>query len=382
MNEKKIPLFKVYMAEEVDKPLLDVLHSGWIGEGPKVEEFEGVLKKYFGNPLLSTVNNGTSALHLAYHMALYPNSPKTHAVDSDSEIISTAITCTATNTPIITNGAKIVWADVDPITGNIDPEDIERKITSKTKAISMVHWGGNPCKIKQINQIAEKYNLMTVEDAAHGIGMEYMGKPVGNESDFTCISLQAIKSITSVDGGILMMKEKKYYDRTMLLRWYGIDRTRREGVDLRCEIDVSEAGYKFHMNDVSAIIGMTNFMHINEIVSRHRENAKFYNDAFKDENRIVVAPENPEGKSGYWLYTFHVNNRDKVMQKLNEAGIMASKVHARNDTHSMFREFKADLPNTERFNASHLCIPVGWWVSDEDRDFIADTLLRIVREVC
>lgn len=377
--KKNIPLFKVYMAKEVDKPLLDVIHSGWIGEGPKVEEFEHNLKNYFGNPYLSTVNNGTSALHLAYHMSLYPDCPKTSHLDMDSEIITTAITCTATNTPIINNGAKIVWADVDPLTGNIDPKDIERKITKKTKAIAMVHWGGNPCLIDEINAIAKAYNIKTVEDAAHGIGMMYKGKPVGNASDYTCISLQAIKSITSVDGGILMMRDKKAFERAMLLRWYGIDRTRREGVDLRCEIDVEEAGYKFHMNDVCALIGNANFAHLEEIVSRHRANAAYYDEVFSDCEEITIAPENPDGKSSYWLYTLHVKNRDEVMRKLNEAGIMSSKVHARNDTHSMFNEYRTELPNAEKFNQSHLCIPVGWWVSDEDREYIADTVIKVVK---
>jgi dTDP-4-amino-4,6-dideoxygalactose transaminase len=381
MSEKKIPLFKVYMADEVDEPLLKVLHSGWIGEGPKVEEFEKTLKDYFGNPYLSTVNNGTAALHLAYHMSLYPDKPKTNHVDTDAEIISTAITCTATNTPIICNGAKIVWADVDPLTGNIDPKDIERKITKNTKAIAMVHWGGNPCLIDEINDIAKRHGIKTVEDAAHGIGMRYKGKPVGNASDYTCISLQAIKCVTSVDGGIIMTRDKKSYERAMLLRWYGIDRTRREGVDLRCEIDVEEAGYKFHMNDVAAIIGQTNFAHLPEIVKKHRDNAAFYDDAFRNNSKITIAPENPDGQCSYWLYTIHVNNRDEVMKKLNDAGIMASKVHARNDTHTMFKEFRTELPNTEKFNATHLCIPVGWWVTEEDREYIAETVLRIVNDL-
>ena len=144
---KKIPLFKVYMAREVDKPLLDVIHSGWIGEGSKVVEFENQLKEFFGNKFLSTVNNGTAALHLAYHMSLYSDKPKSYNINNDYEIISTPITCTATNTPIIANGAKIVWADVDPYTGNIDPKDIENKITEKTKAIVMVHWGGIHAKL-------------------------------------------------------------------------------------------------------------------------------------------------------------------------------------------------------------------------------------------
>lgn len=375
-----IPLFKVFMAEEVDEELLRVLHSGYIGEGPKVLEFEKELKEYMGNPFLATVNNGTAALHLAYHMSLYPDAPKGYYNDNTKEIITTAITCTATNTPIIANGAKIVWADVDPITGNIDPKSIENKITKNTKAITMVHWGGNPCEIEQINRIAGDNNIKTVEDGAHAIGMEYQGKRIGNHSDFTAISLQAIKSITSIDGGILMMKKKIDYDRACLLRWYGIDRTVREGIDLRCELDVAEAGYKFHMNDISATVGLANFKHISEIIGRQRANAKFYNEAFENNKKIIVAPENSDGKSAYWLYTIHVNNRDTIMNKLNEQGIMSSKVHARNDMHSMFDEFKTELPNTERFNATHLCIPVGWWVTDEQREIIADRVNKTVEK--
>lgn len=382
MKREMIPLFKVFMAEEVDEPLLQVIHSGWIGEGPKVAEFEKMMKEFFGNPFLSTVNNGTAALHLAYHMCIHANDKKTYFNNNTDEIITTAITCTATNTPIISNGAKIVWADVDPLTGNIDPKDIEQKITKNTKAIVMVHWGGNPCQIAEINRIAEKYHIKTVEDAAHGIGLEYAGKKVGNFSDFTAISLQAIKSITSVDGGILMMKDKKDYDRACLLRWYGIDRNYKEGIDLRCEIDVEEAGYKFHMNDVTATVGMTNFRYIEEIVGKCRSNASFYNEALKGQERIMIAPENRDGRSSYWLYTIHVPNRDYVMKRLNEEGIAASKVHARNDIHSMFREFKTELPNTEKFNATHLCIPVGWWVTKEQRNYIADTLIKIVNREC
>ena len=374
---KQIPLFKVYMAEEVDRPLLDVIHSGYIGEGPVVEEFEKSVRSYFGTPFIVTLNNGTSGLTLAYHMALHQDAPKSYYNSNEDEIISTPMTCTATNTPIIANGAKIVWADVDPITGNISPKDIERKITKKTKAITMVHWGGNPCEICQINEIAKAYGIKTIEDGAHAMGMEYRGKRFGNYSDYGMISLQAIKHVTSVDGGLLFMKSKEDFERAKLLRWYGIDRTIREGIDLRCELDVSEAGYKFHMNDVCAVIGNTNFKHVDEIVDRHRNNAKFYYEAFKGNNKITCVQENPDGKSSFWLFTIHVNNRDEVMRKLGEAGIMASKVHARNDTHSMFREFyNANLPGVEQFNATHLCIPVGWWVTDEQREYIAEKVIE------
>lgn len=381
MTEKKqIPLFKVFMAEEVDKPLLRVLHSGYIGEGEEVASFEKALKDYFHTPYLTTLNNGTAGLHLAYHMALHQDGPKTWYNSNEDEIISTPITCTATNEPIIANGAKIVWADVDPITGSIDPDDIERKITSKTRAITMVHWGGNPCDIDRINAIAKKHNLKVIEDGAHAMGMEYKGKMIGNHSDYTMISLQAIKHITSVDGGILMMKSEKDYERAKLLRWYGIDRTIREGIDLRCELDVPESGYKFHMNDVCAIIGHTNFNHVKEIVEAQRANAKYYYERFKDCKNIICTPENPDGKSACWLFTIHLNNRDEVMQKMKEEGIMTSKVHARNDTHSMFKDsYNPNLPGVESFNRTHLCIPVGWWVTEEDRKRIADLIIKFAK---
>ncbi|MCQ2380994.1 MAG: DegT/DnrJ/EryC1/StrS family aminotransferase [Acidaminococcaceae bacterium] len=378
--DKKIVLFKVFVADEVDKPLLEVIHSGWLGEGPKVEAFEKELKAYFKNPYLTTINNGTAGLHLAYHMALHQDGPKTYFNDNTAEIITTPITCTATNEPIIANGAKIVWADVDPITGSIDPKSVENKISDKTKAVTMVHWGGNPCDIDAINDIAHKHGIKTVEDGAHAMGMEYKGKLFGNHSDYSMISLQAIKHVTSADGGILMMKSAKDFERAKLLRWYGIDRTIREGIDLRCELDVPESGYKFHMNDVCAIIGLTNFKHVDEILQKHRDNAAFYYKAFAGYNKIKCVPENKDGRSSFWLFTLHVDNRDELMKKLGEVGIMASKVHARNDTHSMFKDFyNPNLPGVEAFNRTHICIPVGWWVTKEDREYIAEQVIKFAR---
>ena len=380
--KRNIPLFKVFMADSAGDALKEVLYSGYIGEGPKVKEFEKLLANHVGNPYVLTVNSGTSALHLGYHMALYREEYKSYKTNGDFEVISTPITCTATNTPIINNGAKIVWADVDPISGNIDPQDIENKITKNTRAISIVHWGGNPSEIAKINQIAKKYNLATIEDGAHSMGASYKGRALGNDSDFLMYSFQAIKHITSVDGGCLIVKKKEDYERVKLLRWYGIDREpqTKDKIDLRCELDVVEAGYKFHMNDISATVGIENFKHLDWIISKHRENAKFYNEAFRTSDKITISVENPDGQSAYWLYTIHLNNRDEVMKKMGEIGVLTSKVHARNDTHSMFKDFKNNnLPNAEKFNNTHLCIPVGWWVSKDDREFIAENIIKFAK---
>lgn len=368
-----IPLFKVFMTPELKDELIETLYSGYIGEGPKVLEFEKNLKKYFENTNILTLNTGTSALHLAYHLCLndIKNSSK---FNFESEVISTPVTCTATNTPIINNFAKIVWADVNPETGNICPKDIERKITKKTKAISMVHWGGNPCEIEEINLIAKKYGIKTIEDGAHSMSMIYKNKKFGSFSDFSILSLQAIKHITSVDGGLIFTKSIEDYERIKLLRWYGINREAKEGIDLRCELDVAEAGFKFHMNDICALIGNANFKFVDKIVNKHRQNAKFYDNVF--EGKVDYVKQNKDGQSSYWLYTINVKNRDELMLKLKDLGIMSSKVHARNDTHSMFKDFRVDLPGVDKFNQTHLCIPVGWWLTESDLNFISDNVIK------
>jgi len=359
------------MAESVKEAVARVLYSGYIGEGDEVSAFEVDLARYFETDHVLTVNSGTSALHIAYHMAIDGA--------SDAEIITTPITCAATNTPIVLNGARIVWADVDPITGSIDPAQIEMLVTPRTRAIVMVHWGGFPCDIDRISEIAARHGIKVVEDAAHALGSTYAGAPIGRHSDFVAFSFQAVKHVTSVDGGCLVCKDAKYYERGRLLRWYGIDRMTNMPTDLRCEIDIPEAGYKFHMNNVAAAIGRENFKHLDWIKTRHRDNARFYNAVFADVNTVTVVPENPRATSATWLYTIHVENRDELMRELHAAGIGASKVHGRNDTHSAFNRSKRPLPNAASFDRTHLCIPVGWWVKQAERERIAHAVIKYAR---
>jgi dTDP-4-amino-4,6-dideoxygalactose transaminase len=371
MQPPSIPLFKVFMADSVAATVTRVLYSGYIGEGDEVSAFEREFAAQIGVTRAMAVNSGTSALHLACHMS----------VDGmpDAEIITTPMTCMATNTPIIQSGARIVWADIDPLTGNIDPDEIEVLITERTRAIMLVHWGGNPCDTDRICEIGRAHGVPVIGDAAHALGSTYHGQFVGRATDFVVFSFQAIKQLTSVDGGCLICREPKDDARGRLLRWYGINREALEPSDLRCEIDVEEAGYKFNMNNVAAAIARENLKHLDWIVMRHRENAHFYDAAFGGSNNIAVAPENPNGTSSYWLYTIHVSNRDELMMRLREQGIGASKVHARNDTHSAFAPFQRPLPNCEVFNRTHLCIPVGWWVSESDRGRVAEAVIKFAK---
>lgn len=363
-----IPLFKVFMADSVIDELKKVLYCGFIGEGPKVVEFEKAVSEKLHCPYVLALNNGTAGLHLAYQMITN--------YDRDAEIIVSPMTCSATLTPILAVGAKIVWSDIDPISGNIDPLDAERKITSKTKAIVAVHWGGNPCDMFALNKLGHKYGIKIIEDGAHSFGAKIGNEYIGAFSDFTMFSLQAIKHITSVDGGLLVCRSGDDYRRAKLLRWYGIDRSEnRQVTDLRCELDVAEAGHKMHMNDVAACIGLENFKHFDEILGKHRSNAKYYNERFEGTQIGTVKPL-PGADPAYWLYSININNRDELMARLKENGVASSKVHAKNDTHTMFAASKCNLPCVDQFNKTHLCVPVHWGLSEEDRKTIADLVLK------
>jgi dTDP-4-amino-4,6-dideoxygalactose transaminase len=188
-------------------------------------------------------------------------------------------------------------------------------------------------------------------------------------SDFTCFSFQAIKGVTTVDGGALACKFRADYDRGKLLRWYGIDRNERQK-DLRCEADIKEYGYKFHMNDVCATIGIEQLKYTDIILDAHRNNAKTYDTAFRDLENVKLLKYDPRNLSSYWLYTLRVKERDKFVDFMADAGIMASKVHARNDLHTCFEDSRCELPGVDEFYAEQVSIPVGWWLKEAEVNYI------------
>jgi dTDP-4-amino-4,6-dideoxygalactose transaminase len=364
---KAIPLFKVFMPESVIEPLRKVLLSGYIGEGPKVEEFERKLAPWFANDNVLALNNGTAALQLALRLS---------GVGAGDEVISTPMTCAATNEPILAMGGKIVWADINPWTGNIDLGSVAKKIGPKTKAIMVVHWGGYPCDLDELNKIAYDHNIKLIEDACHAFGAMYKGKPIGSHSDFACFSFQAIKEMTTVDGGALVCKSKLDRERGRLLRWYGIDRNRKNNKDFRCEADIAEYGYKFHMNDVTATIGIEQLKYVASTIKKHRNNAARYDEAFQNLDNVKLLKYKKYCLSSYWLYTIRVKERDMFIESMKRAGIVVSQVHARNDKHTIFRDSLTDLPGVDEFASEQVCIPVGWWLKEKDLVYIIDEVVK------
>jgi dTDP-4-amino-4,6-dideoxygalactose transaminase len=373
-----IPLFKVFMSDDVREPLLSTLYSGMITQGSHVEEFETQLTKQFNYPYILTLNSATSGLTMALRMIKDDFEANGITISPDDEVLSSPLTCMATNIPIMANNMCIKWVDVDINTGLIDLSDLENKITKKTKIITFVHWGGYPVDLDKVNEILDRkekeigFRPKVIEDCAHAFLSEYKGKKIGTHGNYAVFSLQAIKHLTTGDGGLLFCPNKESYDKAKLLRWYGIDRNKRnyQGKDFRLETDVSDWGYKFHMNDINATIGLYNLPHIPNLIEKDRENGKYFDENIKNSKIKIIQPYDEHRKSAYWLYTVLVDDKGKFIEHMKQNNIMVSQVHQRNDIHSCFKEFKTNLLNLDYIENHIVCIPVGWWLSENDRNHI------------
>ena len=326
-----ISLFKVFMSEDVIDPVNNVSMSGQLTQGPKVEEFETKLKEYINNPYILTLNSATAGLTLATR--LLKNKDEKNGWPGFNEnkdiVLTPVLTCFATTAAILANNVNIKWLDVDLNTANICLQDLKKKLNEKTKIIYLVHWGGNPVDLDELDQICEehkeKYGFkpMVVEDCAHSFGAEYNGKKIGSNKNICVFSLQAIKHLTTGDGGFITLPNEQFYEKCKLLRWYGINRDKRnyKGKDFRLENDIVEYGYKFHMNDVNATIGLYNLPHMNGLLEKNRRNAAIFDEKLKNVNGIQLLKNNKKCKSAYWLYTIRVLNgkKQEFMEKMKEA---------------------------------------------------------------
>jgi dTDP-4-amino-4,6-dideoxygalactose transaminase len=359
-----IPLVKPYFPpRDILMPALEkILYSGYVAEGQAVYDFEDKFKEYIGNPYSLALHSGTDALHLALILA---------GIKPGDEVISTPMTAEPTNTSIAMVGGKVVWGDVNPNNGLLDPESVESLITERTKAIVMVHYAGMVCDMDKFNAISKKYNIPIIEDAAHALGAKYNGQMVGCNAPYTIFSLQAIKHMTTVDGGFLCVKKQEELDRARRLRWFGLDKKRS-----RLENDITEVGYKYGMNNVNATIGLVQMQYVKDVIGKYIDNGKYYDRALVNVPGVHLVEYNANTEASYWLYTMRVENREEFMKAMEAAGVMASPLHHRSDTHSIFNASKRELPNMEKWYSEFVHIPCGWWVSTEDRAKIVEAIKK------
>lgn len=325
----------------------------YCGEGPLVKEFERRFAALVGaDPAtVVAVNSCSSALALALQLA---------GVGRGDDVVSTPQTCTATNEAIVNAGARIVWADIDRLTGNIDPADVARKITGKTKAIMTVNWSGRRGTVEPFYH----YGIPIIEDAAHG-------PFTPSDADYTAFSFGPIKHLSCGHGGALIAPER-VVPRARKLRWHSLDR--ESSADFRCAQTIEEPGHLWHMSDIEAAIGLANLPHAEWVVARHRANAAFYDRALRGAPGISTPPVD-EGSS-YWCYFLQVEARDSFQKHMAAKGIATSPVHAPNHLHPAYHFPNGPLPGVDHYAARCCAIPTGWWVDDRAREKVASAVLE------
>jgi len=359
-----IPLVKVAMPDKATllPQLESILYSGMIAEGEQVYAFEQEFGEHFGIENVLAMSSGTAALHAALTLA---------GVGAGDEVISTPMTAEPTNTSILYCGAKVVWADVDPRSGNMDPESVKAKITPRTKAILCVHYAGYPVRLRELRDIADTHGISLIEDCAHALGAQYDGQHVGTIGHYGIYSFQAIKHMTTVDGGVLTVADPSKIPDAKRFRWFGM----LKGVP-RTEVDISTIGYKYNMNNVTATFGRVQLNCIDPLLNRYIENGKYFDSTFSTISGVDFARSEGIAQPSYWLYTLLSDHSEDLEKAFNAAGISASKLHRPNNRHSIFKSSDDELPGMENFYRRLLHIPCGWWVSDEDRERMVDIVIK------
>lgn len=359
-----IPLVKVAMPpkERLMPALEEVLYSGMIAEGEHVYRFEAEFAKSFGLPVALGTSSGTAALHIALLLS---------GVEAGDEVITTSMTAEPTNTVILQCGAEPVFADVDPETGNIDPVSVAAVIGPKTKAIMVVHYAGFPVDMPAMRRLADQHGVALIEDAAHALGARCAGAPIGTIGDFGIFSLQAIKHMTTIDGGVLTMRNPDLVPAAKKLRWFGL----AKGVP-RTDVDITRPGFKYNMHNIAGVIGLAQLETIQQRISRHIENGQFFDGEISAIPGLSVTRIDVGQEPSYWLYSVLSDDSDAVERNLAAAGVSASKLHRPNHMHSVFQQFRRPLLGLDTYYRRLTHIPCGWWVDNDDRERIVDALSK------
>ena len=363
-----IPVYTTYIHPSAAESVASVLQSTYISEGKKVVEFEARLSTSMGmvNPV--ALNSGTSALHLAMVLA---------EIGPGDEVILPAQTFVASALVIIQQGAKPVFADIIYETGNIDPESIRQKITPRTKAIMPVHWAGMPCDMDEIHAIAKENKLIVIEDAAHALGATYKGKFVGSISEYTYFSFQAIKHVTTGDGGAITCLDPGKAKEAFTRRWFGIDRANAAPSILgERQYNISALGFKYHLNDYGAALGLANLSDFEERLNWLRKTAELYRNALSSIGGIQLWNCPVDRQSAWWLFGMHVERRMDFIKALASRGVTASVVHQRIDRNSVFGGLDSSLVNQEKFDLSQVHIPLHSGMNDEHAGQVMDAVIK------
>lgn len=373
-----IPYGKQTIDQDDIQAVVDVLQSDFLTTGPKIAEFEQTVADYVGAKYAVAISNGTSALHAACFAA---------GIGPGDEVITTPLTFAASANCVLYCGGTPVFADVDPKTYNIDPEDIRRKITDKTKAIIAVHLAGQPCDMDAIHSIAREHGLIVIEDGAHALGSVYKGKKVGSMSDMTTFSFHPVKPITTGEGGMIVTDNEDFYKKMILFRSHGITRddsmmTRNDGPWFYQQFDL---GYNYRITDIQCALGCSQMKKLDRFLARRKEIVARYNEAFADCDNIITPYQLSDTESGWHLYIVQVKNCDRrqVFENMREKGIGVNVHYIPVYMHPYYQEHGYEnvrCANAEEIYSHIISLPLYPGLTSEQQDYVIDTLKRLCEE--
>ena len=360
MPPRRINVFSPHIPESVVDVAARTLRSKWINVGPETHLFEKTFTEKFNLNFALALNSCTSALRLSYAIA---------GVGPDDEVITPAFTMLATNTAILEQFAIPVFADIQYETANLDPSDVEKRITKKTKAIVCVHNIGYPCDLTELRKIADEHNLALIEDCAHAIGATYKGSYIGYDSDYACYSFAPVKHITTGDGGMLATKDKRIFETAVRRSSFGMNREKRDKTGTYV-FDITEVGYKMRLNGFLSAIGREQLRYVDEILAKRRKKAKVYDEELDGVKDVTLMEYDSDRQSSYHLYPIHVKRRQKFAEMMHAKGIELYTQNFRNDQFSIFGNRRRDLPNTEKSDQDFICLPIHEDLTPEDLQYI------------
>ena len=376
--------YLAYGKQKIDEDdinsVVKVLKGDYLTTGPIVSEFENSVAKYVGTKYAVAVSNGTAALHMACYAA---------GISEGDEVLVPAITFAASSNCVLYCGGKPVFIDIDPKSYNIDINKIKEKITNKTKAIIPVDFAGQSVDMDSILKIAEEYNLIVIEDAAHALGSEYKGEKVGSKAHMTEFSFHPVKPITTGEGGVVVTNSKELYEKMILFRSHGITRnselmTENQGPWYYEQIDL---GYNYRLTDIQSALGLSQIKKLDDFILKRREIVNKYNEAFKELKEIVTPFENEYSKSGHHIYVLLLNldklkcGRKEIFEALQAENIGVNVHYLPVYLHPYYKKLgykKGECPVAEDIYNRMITIPLFPSMSDKDIKDVIEAVKKVL----
>ncbi len=381
MNKDFLLFHKPFISEDEVNEIVDTVRSGWLSMGPKTIRFEQEFNNYIGAAKSVAVNSWTAAGHLTL---------EAFGIEKDDEVIVPTMTFPATAEIVCYFGAKPVIVDVDEDTLNISLDEIEKSITPKTKAIIPVHYGGQPCDMDEIQEIADKYNLRVLEDAAHSLPAYYKGKKIGSISEVTCFSFYATKTLSTGEGGMICTNNPEIAERTAIMRLHGINRDawKRYSESGSWYYEVVAPGYKYNFTDLQASLGLPQLKKVDFMWESRKSIAKRYTEAFKDFDLITLHTIKPDRESSWHLYPIRLNlemltkNRAQIIEELKKhnigAGVHFMPVHQHLYYQKTFNLDDKDYPVASGAFPRLMSLPIYPGMTDESVEKVINVLTDIL----